>query len=161
MSSHTPGHGQDQHESAHTEHNILTPHGKATIKKYSGRIGWLSAGVLGAIAVIYGPSACSPKKYDALNQQSMNSYDNNAGEITMSRLFAAAHMFQATSTTLAEDGFNNLYNQIDRTLDQNNWEYIPFTSNEQNSHGTPVSSINTNPNPSFDSYHCYIGINKK
>lgn len=41
MSSHTPGHGQDQDASAHAEHNILTPHGKETIKKYGSRIGWL------------------------------------------------------------------------------------------------------------------------
>ncbi len=79
----------------------------------------------------------------------------------MARLFAAAHMFEANNTPLVDDSFNNLYHQIDRTLDQNGWEYVPFTSNAQNSHGIPVASMNTSPNPAFDSYHCYIGINKK
>lgn len=161
MSSPTPHEDHEQDNQHANDHAMLTPHGKQTMKKHGGRIGLVGAGVLVTVAAIYGPSACSPKNYDAINQQWLSAYDNNSGEITMSRIFWAAHMFEATSTALAEDGFNNLYNQIDRTLDQNGWEYIPFTKNAQNSHGTPVGSINTNPNPAFDSYHCYIGVNKK
>ncbi len=65
----SPAHPESEH--AHPEQNgsFLTPHGKKKLRTYGGRAGLVGAGVLAAIAAIYGASSCSPKNYDAMNQQ--------------------------------------------------------------------------------------------
>lgn len=67
MSSHT--HPESDHAHPGQSSSFLTPHGKKKLKTYGGRAGLVGAGVLAAIAAIYGPSSCSPKNYDAMNQQ--------------------------------------------------------------------------------------------
>ncbi len=158
MSTHSSH--QNHEENTHENEGFLTPRGKATLKKNGWRLGWVGVGVLGVLGAIYGPQACQKKDYRALNQQGLESYDNNAREITMSRLFASAHMFEANSTTLVEDSFSNLWEQIDRTLDKKN-KFLWFEGKSQNSHGVPRNSGGVITNPSFDSYHCYIGINQE
>jgi hypothetical protein len=149
MSTATPSWEQN----AWNNHDILTPHGKRKLKKHSKQVGLIWAGVLAAIGAIYGPSACDSKNYDAPNQQPPTenpAYHNNGQELTLSRLLAAANMFNAWHNSLASDSFNNLYDQIDRTLDKK----ISLFSEEQNAH------LNRGTNGK-DSYHAYVGINEK
>jgi len=93
------------------------------------------------------------KDYDAPNQRPVAEnpgYHNNGEELTLERLLAASNMFNAGHDSLVGDSFINLYDQIDNTLDKR----ISLFSDEQNAH------LNHGTNGK-ESYHAYVGINKK
>lgn len=93
------------------------------------------------------------KDYDAPNQRPVTEnpgYHNNGEELTLERLLAASNMFNAGHDSLVGDSFINLYDQIDNTLDKR----ISLFSDEQNAH------LNHGTNGK-ESYHAYVGINKK
>ncbi len=153
MSSPAP-HSPDQHDHATWREGMLTSHGKATIRKNGIRVAKIG-GIFGAwVLTVLALQNCGwNKNYDAPNQRPTTenpSYHNNGEEVTLARLLAASNMFNAGHDTLVGDSFNNLYDQIDNTLDKK----IPLFSSEQNAHlhhGTSGKK----------SYHAYIGINKK
>lgn len=152
MSSSAPhwpqAHGND-HDAPKKE-RFLTPRGIKTGKKCL-RVGGIFAA--GALAVIALQNCGWNKNYDAPNQRPIPenpSYHNNGQEITLERLLAASNMFNAGHNSLVGDSFNNLYDQIDNTLDKK----ISLFSNEQNAH------LNHGTNGK-KSYHAYIGINKQ
>ncbi len=128
---------------------LLTPRGRKIGKKTAKIWGIFAAGVL---TVLMAQNCGWNKNYDAPNQRPLTEnpdYHNNGEQITLERVLAASNMFDAGDSSLVEDSFNNLYDQIDRTLDKK----ISLFSNQQNSHLNHGQS-------GKNSYHAYVGINE-
>ncbi len=142
----------EHHEPAHwtPKEGFLTARGKKTWGK-TLKVGGIFAA--GALAVLAFQNCGWNKNYDAPNQRPIAEnpeYHNNGQEITLDRLLAASNMFNAGHNSLVGDSFNNLFDQIDNTLDKK----ISLFSDEQNAH------LNHGTNGK-ESYHAYIGINEQ